>query len=106
MARQATGIRQRHGRRCAGGKRCDCPWEAFVYSKRDGRKLRKTFPTRAAALTWRDDARGQVRRHERRAPTPTTIAQASETWLDGIRAGTIRTRSGDPYKPSAIRGYE
>jgi hypothetical protein len=29
--------------------RCDGPWRAEVYSKRDGRNLRKTFPTQAAA---------------------------------------------------------
>ena len=26
--------------------------------------------------------------------------------LEGANAGTIRTRSGDPYKPSAIRSYD
>ncbi len=41
----ATGVRQRHGRECNGNGRCKCPYEAFVYSKRDRKKIRKTFPT-------------------------------------------------------------
>jgi integrase len=44
--------------------RCKCPWEASVYSKRDQKKIRKTFPTREAAIgSWRDDAKPAVRRN-------------------------------------------
>ena len=49
----AEGIRKLHSKACAvgGGKRCDCGagYEAFVFSARDGKKIRKTFPTLAAA---------------------------------------------------------
>src|SRR5207302_4129115 len=31
---------------------------------------------------------------------------AAAAWLAGAEAGSIRNRSGDAYKPSAIRGYE
>jgi integrase len=41
-----------------------------------------------------------------RAPTRTTLAEAAEAWIGGARAGVIRTRSGEPYKPSALRAYE
>jgi integrase len=102
----AAGIRQRHGRACAAQGRCKCPWEAFVYSKRDGKKIRKTFATRAAASSWRSDAQSKVQRQEMRAPLPITIAEASDAWLAGAREGVIRNRSGDTYKPSAIRAYE
>ncbi len=103
----AAGVRQRHGRSCAGEKtRCSCPWEAFVYSKRDGKKIRKTFPSQAAAKAWRDDAKPAVRKNVMRAPTSNTLSQAASAWLDGARAGLIRNRSGDPYKPATIRGYD
>jgi integrase len=102
----APGIRQRHGRACAGEGRCKCPWEASVYSKRDGRKIRKQFPTRAAAVEWREDSVPAVRKRLMRAPTQVTVAQAAQAWLEGAAAGVIRPRSGDAYKSSAIRAYE
>jgi hypothetical protein len=98
-----TGIRQRHGRACKRASGCKCPWEAFVYSKRDHKKIRKTFSSKAAAAAWRNDASTAVRKKLLRAPTSTTVKQASDAWLDGAREGLIRTRSGDPYKPGAIR---
>jgi integrase len=102
----ATGVRQRHGRECNGNGRCKCPYEAFVYSKRDRKKIRKTFPTHAAAQAWRDDAKTAVRKRTLRAPASTTVDQAAEAWLDGARKGLIRNRKGDPYKPATIRAYE
>jgi len=41
-----------------------------------------------------------------RAPSAGTLQDAAEAWILGAREGTIRTRSGDRYKPSALRGYE
>lgn len=101
----AMGMRQRHGLKCAGKGRCNCPWEAWVYSKRDGRKIRKTFPTRAAAKGWREDSRGAVKRGELRPPTTTTVRQAAEVFMAGAKAKTIPTASGDDYKPATLRGY-
>ena len=101
-----TGVRQRHGRGCKRQGRCKCPWEAFVYSRRDGKKIRKTFPSMAAAVGWRQDAAGDVRRNKLRAPVPTTLMEAAAQWLEGAKAGVIRARGGHPYKPSAIRAYE
>jgi hypothetical protein len=41
-----------------------------------------------------------------RAPTPTTIRHAWDACYEGAKARNVRNRSGDPYKPSAIRSYE
>ena len=41
-----------------------------------------------------------------RAPSRQTLEQAAKDWLKAANAGVIRTRSGDPYKPGALRGYE
>lgn len=101
----SVGIRQRHGLNCKGG-RCQCSWEAFVYSKRDGKKIRKTFPTQAAAREWRQESTVAVRKMLMRAPTAVTVSGATESWLEGARDGRIRNRSGDLYKPAAIRAYE
>ena len=40
-----------------------------------------------------------------RAPAKLTLAEAAEEWLEAARAGIVRTRSGDRYKPSALRAY-
>jgi integrase len=105
-----TGIQLRHSRSCSskitGGCTCRPTYQASVWSARDGKKVRKTFPTRAAARGWRADAQVGLRKGTLRAPTPTTLRQAAEAWLAGARDGSIRTRSGDAYKPSAIRSYE
>jgi integrase len=106
----ATGIRKLHSSGCAGrdGRRCRCGagWEAALYSKHDGKKIRKTFSREAEAKAWRADAIGALSKGGLRAPKPTAVEQAWETWHEGVKAGTVRNRSGDRYKPSAIRSYE
>jgi integrase len=92
---KTTGIRQR-----------GASWEAWVWDKRTGRKIRRTFATQAAAKAWRHDASTAVRKRTLRAPTQTTLAEAWAAWLAGARDGSVRTRSGDVYKPSVIRGYD
>jgi integrase len=104
------GIRARHREGCAAkvGGRCSCKpaWEAQVYSVRDRRKIRRTFPTLAAARGWRADSLAALRRGTLRAPTPLTLNEAADALLEGMKSGRIRTRSGDRYKPSTIRSYE
>lgn len=106
----AEGIRPRHRSDCrsrAGG-RCNCKpaYEAWVFSRRDGRKIRKTFSNLSEARSWRYDAQTAVTDGRMKAPSRVTVKQAAEAWLQGARSGAIRNRSGDPYKPSAIRSYE
>ncbi len=105
------GIVVRHRSRCRklnGGERCTCrpSFRAWVWSQDDQTKLWQTFTTEAAARAWRQDAGAEVRRGSLRAPTPSTVRDAAEDLIDGIRSGRVRTKSGDLYKPSAIRGYE
>ena len=81
-------------------------YRASVWSNRDGKRIRKSFPGLAAAKSWRQDAAGAVRSGRMRAVKAVTVDQAAQAWLTGARDGSIRNRSGDPYKPSAIRAYE
>ncbi len=103
------GITARHSRCCASkeGRRCNCApgYQAQAYSPRDGKTLRKTFPTLAAAKAWRADAQSAIRRGTLRGPSNITIAETCDAWERGVREGSIRNRSGDPYKPSVARGY-
>jgi integrase len=104
------GIRTRHRRTCnsKGGGTCNCKpgFEAWVYSPKDGKKIRRTFESVSAAKGWRRDAATDVSRGKMRAPTPTTLREAWIEWKAGAEDGTIRTRSGGHYKPSSIRHYE
>jgi integrase len=106
----AEGIRIRHSRRCRSraGERCNCrpSFEASVYSRRDGAKIRRTFATEGEAKAWRHDAVGEVRRGKLKAPTRVTLREGWEAWSEGAKSGLVRTRGGDVYKPSALRGYE
>jgi integrase len=79
-----------------------------VYSRLDGKKLRRSFRgrgARTAAKHWRASALGQVRDGTMRFPSPVTIGEALDAYLVGMADGTIRNRRGDPYKPSAVRAY-
>jgi integrase len=106
----ATGIVTRHSRRCRSreGGRCSCEpsFEASVYSKRDGKKIRKSFAREAEARTWRADALSALSRGGLRAPKPTTVREAWGTWYESATEGTIRNRSGDRYKPGTLRVFE
>ena len=109
--RTHAGIRVRHGRSCStnsGADRCNCSpsYEASVYSVRDEKKVRKTFANLSEARSWRADASSALRKGTMRAPSAITLREAAAAWLEGAQDGSIRNRSGDPYKPSAIRGYE
>jgi integrase len=109
--RTPTGIRVRHSRSCAtshGQQRCSCSpgYEAFVYSPADGKKIRRVFPTLAAARSWRHDSATAVRRGAMRAPTATTLREAWEAWIVAARRGEIRNRNRRAYKPAALRSYD
>jgi integrase len=105
-----VGIVVKHRRGCASEReaRCNCRriYQAAVWSARDGKRIRRHFDSLDAAKMWRAESYGKLRRRELRAPSTMTFAEAAELWLAGARAGAIRTRSGDLYKPSAIRSYE
>jgi integrase len=111
MARTSTpGVVTRHGRACRtrDGGSCNCAptYEAWVYSKRDRRKIRRSLPTLAAAKGWRTDALKDVKDKRLRAPSPRTLRQEVEEWLAGIRDGRILNKRERPYKPAVVRNYE
>ena len=107
--RVALGVQIRHQRSCPAGRgaRCACTpsYQAQVWSRRDQRPIRRTFASLADAKAWRQEAHVSLRRGDLRAPTTQTLRLAAAEWLDAAEAGVIRTRSGDTYKPSALRTY-
>src|ERR671919_906355 len=107
---QRTGIEVRHKKACAsrngGGCNCQPTYQASVWSARESKRIRKTFPTLAEARAWRSETQTGVRRGTLRARAHTTVADAANELVAGMKSGRVRTRSGDVYKPSAIRSYE
>jgi integrase len=119
-----TGIRVRHNRvarkdgsgakdPCAStrGERCNCEptIEAWVYSKRDGKKIRRSFSGRgalAAAKGWRTDASKAVKDKQLRAPSSRTLHDEWNEWYAGAREGRILNKREQPYKPAVLRNYE
>jgi integrase len=115
-----TGIRLRHSTYCpslsggkcsVGSKRtrpCRPSFEVSVFDRRSGRKLRKSFPTMAAAKGWRSDAISDLNRGRLAPASRRTLREAADAWYADATADPpkILTRSGRPYKPSVLRGYE
>jgi integrase len=107
-----TGIYERHSRSCSTneGGACDCEpsYRATVYSRRDGKLIRRTFSGKgalSAAKGWRLDAQAGLRRGTLSAPTRRTLREAAEDWLEKAERGEVLSRHKRPYKPSVLRGY-
>jgi integrase len=105
-----VGIVVKHRAGCASerGARCNCHrvYQAAVWSARDAKRIRRHFDSLNDAKSWRAESYGKLRRRELRPPSAMTFGEAAVLWLAGVRTGSIRTRSGDEYKPSTIRSYE
>jgi integrase len=123
-----TGIFLRHANGCPGNGGCSCTptIRAKVYDKRAerrdssgrrGRYVAKSFPVSEygsrskalkAATAWRAKHVAHVHDGGRIAQTHKTLCQVAEEWLAGAKASppTVLNRSQEPYKPSALRGYE
>jgi hypothetical protein len=102
-------ISLRHARGCRHREtRCTCSptYQAQAWDAAAGKRITRTFPTLSAVRRWRQDAYEALRAGTLSADRGPTLEAAAEDWLGAARAGIVRTRSGDVYKPSAIRGYE
>jgi integrase len=103
------GIVLRHGRGCrshAGG-RCSCrpSYQAQVWSAGEQKTIRKTFSNLAAARSWRQESQVALRKGMLRSSSHLTLEQAASAWLSAAATGIVRTRTGEAYKPSAVRAY-
>jgi integrase len=76
-----------------------------VWSVREQKTIRKTFRDLSEARAWRQQSQIAIRNGLLRSPSHTTLSQAAQEWLEAAEAGLVRTRSGEAYKPSAVRAY-
>lgn len=107
--RRHEGIEVRHKRACGSrlGRGCSCSpsYQAQVWVPRDGRPIRRSFASLEEARAWRQETQVAVRRLSVRAPSRVTVREAADAWVAAAEAGLVRTRSGTPYKPAALRTY-
>jgi len=108
-----TGIEIRHRQDCVtrDPRDHDCPcrptFRAIVSDERRRKLIRsRTYKELNAAVNWRAQMLAALLRGEQHREDRTTVAQAGEQVLAGMRAGTLLTRSGTTYKPATIRGCE
>lgn len=110
--KRAEGIQPRHSKTCETRKdgTCTCGdllhWQASAWDPVTRKKIRRTFPTLAAAKAWRADASVAIRKNELRAVRSPTVAEAADDLLAGMRDGSIRARAGREFKPSTINSYD
>jgi integrase len=112
----AEGINQRHNRSCPAatakareaGARCKCTptYVATVYDKSERKRKKETFPTFAAAKSWRSSMATAIERGEAKASGGPTLREAAARFLADAERGVARAAGGDPYKPSVLRTYE
>jgi Phage integrase, N-terminal SAM-like domain len=99
----ATGIDERTR---SDGKTA---YQAHVFDKRSGKRIRKTFDNKTAAKQWRTDAMAALRAGGQpltRATAGKPVRDSLTALLAGMRDGTVLDRSGRRYRPSTIRGYQ
>jgi integrase len=101
VVRHSRGCRSRQGGRCS----CRPSFQAQVWSAREQKTIRKSFRELGEARAWRQQSQVAVRNGLLRSPSQTTLNDAAADWLEAAEAGLARTRSGENYKPSAIRAY-
>jgi integrase len=77
-----------------------------VWINRERRRVYKTCATKLEAQRWRRAALASIDAGTLRAPSNETLADTAAAFIAGMRDGTVRSRKGEVYKPSAIRSYE
>jgi integrase len=87
---------------------CGCParYQAQVWSQRDRRRLSKTSAKLATVKRWRTDALKAIGDGTHTLGPDQTVRAAGDALVAGMKAGTVRNRSGRVYKPSVIRDFD
>lgn len=75
LVRHARGCRSRSGGCCS----CEPGFQAQVWSARERKTLRKTFPTLTAARAWRHESQTALRNGTLRSTSQLTLTDAAST---------------------------
>lgn len=119
------GVEVRHSRHCpnSGQRRVECQhcapsFRASIYDPsiertdnagrhiRGGYRKSPSSKRLADVRAWQTEVAYGIQRGTLGTPSTTTVQQAWDKWIAGVRSGSIRNRNGDTFKPSVVRGYE
>jgi integrase len=78
----------------------------MVFSTRDQKMIRKHFHSKREAERWRSELLKPASEGNVIAPSKTTLKEAAEALVAGMKDGTIQNRSGRVYRPATIRRYQ
>ena len=69
------------------------------------RRASRTFPTLGQAKAWKRDTEQAYARGARTGAAAPRLRDYAICWLADVEGGVRRTRSGEVYRPSTLRGY-
>lgn len=107
--RMPEGIEVRHQKACKTrtGGRCNCrPSYRAKVSGPNGRLTSAWSPSLDAARNWKIDTLASIKNGQWVEPTTQTVRDAAQAFIAGAKDGSVLTRKGTTYAPSARRGYE
>jgi integrase len=81
-------------------------YRGVINTKATGKQNGPWCPTNAEAKAWRVKALGEAQAGTRRRSSGVTLREVWEDFYAAAKAGTATNRSGDPFRPSTLRGYE
>lgn len=104
------GIEVRHLKKCTTqqGGRCNCrrSYRGYVWNKTTGLPARGPWvKSLADAKGWRVDALNAIAAGRFNRTRSEAVRVVAERLIEGMKDGTVQTRSGTRYKPSVIRSY-
>jgi len=95
--RAAEGVRVRHSQWCPGRRdaACGCSprWEAWVYSRKDRGKVRKTFSEHWEAKAWRHRQLELASVGRLHAPSHHTLGETASLWVEMSGGCPVARRS-------------
>jgi integrase len=81
-------------------------WRGVLNTKATGKVNGPWVASQSEAKAWRVKAQAEAQAGTRRRSSGVTLREAWEDFIAGAKAGTVMDRTGKPYKPSTLRGYE
>jgi len=81
-------------------------WRGVLNLKATGKAYGPWAASRSEAQAWLTKARGEAASGVRRRSDGVTLRAAWEAFYAGATAGSVTDRTGKPFKPSTLRGYE